>query len=474
MSRLERKTVSALSWAVALAVAAALAVGLAACSGSSAGEGTGDGPSVVAQAQGASDAASGKDAAGKPGAQAAEQGKASSAGAAATDAGARDGEGSGADNGGSVGEGAAAGSASDNASSAAAATVPEIPEGSSFGITYFDVGQGDSALVQCDGAYLLIDGGPPEASSLLYSALTREGIDFLNYVVVTHPDTDHSGGVAGALEAATAGRAFCSVTQADQRSFNAMVERLNSQDVALEVPEVGDSFQLGSALVQVIGPVERTDDGDANNDSIMLKITYGTTVFVFAGDADSNEEKGAAAYLDGCDVLKVAHHGSAGSSCYAFLRAALPKNAVISCSADNSYGHPTDAALSSLRDCGAVVYRTDMQGDIVAESDGATVTVTPARNADADTLVAGPGGGLGAGASGASAAGSANGSESVSGQGSANADSSTAGNYIGNKNSKKFHLPTCSTLPAEHNRVYFDSRDEAINAGMVPCKRCNP
>lgn len=356
----------------------------------------------------------------------------------------------------------------------AGVTVPDIPEGSTFSITYFDVGQGDSALVQCDGAYLLIDGGPPEASSLLYSALTREGIDFLNYVVVTHPDTDHSGGVAGALEAATAGRAFCSVTQADQRSFNAMAERLNSQDVALEVPEVGDSFQLGSALVQVIGPVERTDDGDANNDSIMLKITYGTTVFVFAGDADSNEEKGAAAYLDGCDVLKVAHHGSAGSSCYAFLRAALPKNAVISCSADNSYGHPTDAALSRLRDCGTAVYRTDMQGDIVAESDGTTVTVTPARNADVDTLVAGPGGGLGAGASGASAAGSANGSESVSGQGSANADSSTAGNYIGNKNSKKFHLPTCSTLPAEHNRVYFDSRDEAINAGMVPCKRCNP
>ena len=479
MSRLERKAVSALSWAVALAVAAALAVGLAACSGSSVGEGAGDGPSVVAQAQGASDAASGKDAAGKPGAHAAEEGESSPAGAAATRAGTQDGDGDGTGKVGSAGVDAAAGSASDNASGAA--TVPEIPEGSSFSITYFDVGQGDCALVQCDGAYLLIDGGPPEASSLLYSALTREGIDFLNYVVVTHPDTDHSGGVAGALEAATAGRAFCSVTQADQRSFNAMVERLNSQDVALEAPEVGDSFQLGSALVQVIGPVERTDDGDANNDSIMLKITYGTTVFVFAGDADEGEEKGAASYLDGCDVLKVAHHGSAGSSCYAFLRAALPKNAVISCSADNSYGHPTDAALSRLRDCGAAVYRTDMQGDIVAESDGTTVTVTPARNADTDTLVAGPGGGLGAaagsnnaGASAGSAAGGASDSESASNQGTGGEGSSTAGSYIGNVNSKKFHRPSCSTLPAEHNRVYFDSRDEAINAGMVPCKRCNP
>lgn len=350
-----------------------------------------------------------------------------------------------------------------------AAAAPEVPDGSTFSVTYFDVGQGDAALVQCDGAYLLIDGGPPSASSLLYSALSREGISYLDYVVATHPDTDHTGGIAGALEVATAGRAFCSATQAEQRSFNAMADRLSSQGVSLEVPEVGDSWELGSALVQVIGPVTRTDDGDANNDSIMLKITYGQTVFVFAGDADSNEEKGAATFLDGCDVLKVAHHGSAGSSCYAFLRAALPKNAVISCSNDNSYGHPTDDALSRLRDCGTAVYRTDMQGDIVAESDGTAVTMSVARNAEVDTLVAGPGGGLGA--AGGSSGGS--GASAAVDEGSDDSNSA-AGSYIGNKNSKKFHLPSCSSLPAEHNRVYFYSRDEAVSAGMVPCKRCNP
>lgn len=352
---------------------------------------------------------------------------------------------------------------------------PSVPDGSTFKVTFLDVGQGDSALVECDGAYLLIDGGPPEASSVLYTVLTREGIDHLDYVVATHPDTDHTGGIAGALEVATVGRAFCSVISAEQRSFNAMADRLSAQNVALEVPEVGDSWALGSALVQVIGPVSRTDDGDANNDSIMLKVTYGSTVFVFAGDADEGEEKGAAAYLDGCDVLKVAHHGSAGSSCYAFLRAALPRNAVISCSADNSYGHPTDAALSRLRDCGAKVFRTDMQGDIVVESDGETVTMTPARNADADTLAAGPGGG--SGASGASAGGAGNGGSSAasaSGSGSDSASPSDEGSYIGNANSKKFHRPSCSTLPAEHNRVYFGSRDEAVAAGMAPCKRCNP
>ena len=133
---------------------------------------------------------------------------------------------------------------------------------------------------------------PSEGAPWMGMIEGREGIDHLDYVVATHPDTDHTGGIAGALEVATAGRAFCSVTSAEQRSFNAMADRLSAQNVALEVPEVGDSWALGSALVQIIGPVSRTDDGDANNDSIMLKITYGSTVFVFAGDADEGEEKG--------------------------------------------------------------------------------------------------------------------------------------------------------------------------------------
>ena len=453
--------------AVVSAVSVALAVALGACSGSAAGEKTGgSGSSVVAQARGASDSAA------KVGGADENDRVPADAPADGEGVGSEDGSGSGADKASTSAENGdehAFGSGGPSADQAPGATVPSAPEGSTFSVTYFDVGQGDSALVQCDGAYLLIDGGPPAASSLLYSALSREGISYLDYVVATHPDTDHTGGIAGALEVATAGRAFCSVTQAEQRSFNAMVDRLSSQGVSLEVPEVGDSWELGSALVQVIGPVTRTDDGDANNDSIMLKITYGQTVFVFTGDADSNEEKEAATFLDGCDVLKVAHHGSAGSSCYAFLRAALPANAVISCSSENSYGHPTDDALSRLRDCGAMVYRTDMQGDIVAESDGTTVTMSVARNADADTLVAGPGGGLsGAGGSSGDSTGIASGSSGSDDSGSA------SGSYIGNKNSKKFHLPSCSSLPAEHNRVYFDSRDEAVAAGMVPCKRCSP
>lgn len=244
-----------------------------------------------------------------------------------------------------------------------------------FEIVFLDVGQGDSAIVRCGESYMLVDGGPPDASSKLYSYCNKHGISHFDYVIATHPDTDHTGGISGALEVATAGSAFCSATEAEQRSFNALVTRLEGQGVTLEVPSVGKSWMLGDAEVVVVGPAQVTDDGDYNNDSIMLLITYGSTSYVFTGDADEVEEKGSLPYLQDCDVLKVAHHGSASSSCYEFLRTVLPEIAVICVGEDNEYGHPTDEALSRLDDCGAVVYRTDLHGDVRIVSDGQVVAV---------------------------------------------------------------------------------------------------
>lgn len=339
-------------------------------------------------------------------------------------------------------------------SKAAEVTEPEsafaepLPAGSSFSITFLDVGQGDAAMVQCDGRYMLVDGGDATASSLLYSYCRSNGIDRLDYLVATHPDTDHTGGISGALQVASVGRAFCSVEQATQKSFSSMVSYLGDQGVSLEVPTAGDTWQLGSASVQVVGPVYPGDE--SNDKSIMLRIDYGSTSFLLAGDATEDEERNVASagYDLDCDVLKVAHHGSAHSSTYAFLRAAMPTYAVISVGDGNSYGQPTDEALSRLRDCGAAVYRTDLQGDVVAASDGATVTMSVEKNPTADTLIA----------PGAAAA-----EQALSAEG-----------YIGNVNSKKFHLPTCRTLPKEKNRTYFATRQDAIDAGYLPCGNCQP
>ena len=137
------------------------------------------------------------------------------------------------------------------------------------------------------------------------------------------------------------------------------------------------------------------------------------------------------------DVLKVGHHGSATSSSAAFLSAADPDYGVISVGEGNSYGHPQAEVLDRLARMDILSFRTDELGHILAASDGKTVTVTwenqaaqPEAPAAEDTL------------------------------------------YIGNKNSKKFHLPTCANLPAEQNRVEFSSYQEARDAGFTPCGNC--
>ena len=144
------------------------------------------------------------------------------------------------------------------------------------------------------------------------------------------------------------------------------------------------------------------------------------------------------------DVLQVGHHGSSTSTSYIFLNAVLPEMGIISCGVNNKYGHPHEETLSILRDAGVDVYRTDLQGTITIGSDGQNFTVGTERFVPDSQL---------------------NPTDPSS--------SSTAQQaYIGNVNSKKFHLPTCANLPAEKNQIPFSSYDEAIAAGYTPCASC--
>lgn len=267
---------------------------------------------------------------------------------------------------------------------------------SSFAVHFIDVGQADASLIVCDGHAMLIDGGNAGDSDVIYTYLKKQGIAELDVVVCTHAHEDHVGGLSGALNAATVKKAYCPVTEYSSRAFENFVSYLKKQGVSITVPTVGERFSLGSAECQIIGPVRTGSDTDTNNTSIVLRVRYGDTVFLFTGDAETDEEHDIleAGYDVSCDVLKVGHHGSDTSTSYPFLRAAMPEYAVISVGTDNAYGHPTEATISKLRDADVRVYRTDMQGDIICHSDGKTVTVLPARNADVNTLLpAGEGGG---------------------------------------------------------------------------------
>ena len=329
------------------------------------------------------------------------------------------------------------------AASTAAPTGTPLPTNSSLEVHYIDVGQADSALVLCDSEAMLIDGGNAEDSDLIAAYLKKENISALDYIVCTHAHEDHCGGLSGALSVVNVENVLAPQTEADTDVYQNFKDKTAAQGLTIQHPSAGDSFMLGSTNVQIVGPITENTD-ELNNTSIVMKLTYGNTSFLFTGDAERGEEQAIlnAGYDISADVLKIGHHGSDSSTSYVWLREIMSKHAVISVGKDNSYGHPTEEVLSRLRDADVHVYRTDLQGDIIAVSDGTNITITTEKNETVQT------------------------NETA-------AEPAESG-YIGNKNTKKFHRPDCRILPAEKNQVPLSSREEAIDMGYDPCGNCSP
>lgn len=379
-----------------------------------------------------------------------------------------------------------------------------------FEVHYIDVGQGDSALVLCDGDAMLIDGGTSSNSSLIYSYLKKMDVHKLDYMVASHPHDDHVGGLAGALNFAEVEKVLCSTAEYDSEPFEDFVKYVEKQEVSIEVPEVGDSFNVGSSIVDILGV---NSSNDENNASIVLKVTYGDTSFLFTGDAAGEAEQ--VLLNSGCDlsstVLKIGHHGSSVGTTDSFLKEVAPEYAIISVGEDNAYEHPSKEVLIKLKDAEIVTYRTDLQGDIVCKSDGTSVTVTVEKNVDVDTLeipveqtptpeptptptpeptatpeptptstvepTATPettpennddsSGGNGGGA----------GNPNI-GQLEENEIDAPAGTtYVLNTNTKKFHYESCKSAKKikDKNRAYHTgTREECINMGYDPCGNCHP
>lgn len=347
---------------------------------------------------------------------------------------------------------------------------PQVPENSIFEIHYIDVGQADAALVLCDSKSMLIDGGNVADSSLIYSYLKKHSVSHLDYMIATHAHEDHVGGLAGALNFATVDTVYCPVKSYDSESFRDFLKYLNKQETEITVPKAGDSFKLGSAAIQVLGV---NSASDTNNSSIVLRIVYGDTSFLFTGDAERDAEQVIlnSGYNLESTVLKVGHHGSDSSSGYHFLREIAPKYAIISVGTGNSYGHPNEDTLSRLRDADVKVFRTDLQGTIICASDGKEVSFTVSKNADADTL-----------APQKTTKTEKPTTETTTPVITPPTNDETEENrvecdYIGNKNTQKFHYTYCSSVKKmkESNKYYYTgTRDEMISKGYTPCANCNP
>ena len=340
-----------------------------------------------------------------------------------------------------------------------------LPKDSTFNVHFIDVGQADAALVECDGHYMLIDGGNKEDSNLIYSVLKKASVPKLDIVVGTHAHEDHIGGLPGAFNYTTADLTLCPVTNYDSNAFDDFKKYAEQKGKGIVIPSVGDTYSLGSASVSILGV---NGGSDTNDTSVVLRIDYGKTSFLFTGDAEREAEQ--AILNSGADlsatVLKVGHHGSDTSTTYPFLREVMPQYAVISVGTGNSYRHPTEDALSRLRDANVKVYRTDLQGDIKCTSDGETVSFSAAKNATADTL----------------APVSKTESPTPTPAPTPAPESEPAPvpdgpYYVLNTNSKKFHEPGCGSASkiSSSNKAFFTgTAEELVAKGYEPCGNCKP
>ena len=237
-------------------------------------------------------------------------------------------------------------------------------------IHFLDVGQGDATLIKCGDAAMLIDAGENDKGTAVWNYLKKQEITKLDYVIGTHPDSDHIGGMDVVIYKFDCDNIFMSPYEKDTRSYDDVIQAAKSKNNKITCPKPGETYKLGEAIFTIVAPNASYDD--ANNASIGIYLEFGETSYLFTGDAEYKAEEDilASGYKIDSDVYKAGHHGSRTSSTDEFLDKVTPKYVVVSCGEDNSYGHPHAAILNYCRINKIPLYRTDEQGTIVLKSDG--------------------------------------------------------------------------------------------------------
>ncbi|MCI5503309.1 MAG: ComEC/Rec2 family competence protein [Anaerobutyricum sp.] len=317
-------------------------------------------------------------------------------------------------------------------------------------VHFIDVGQGDATLIKEGSHAMLIDAGENNQGTAVAEYLESQNVQELDYVIGTHPDSDHIGGLDVVIAEYPCDKVIMPGIASDTKTYGDVLLALEDKGLTMTEPVVGDTYALGKASFTVIAP-NRDYGDDTNNWSAGIILTYGKNRFLFTGDAEETAEKDIVSNgIDiSADVYKAAHHGSKTGSSDALLDAVQPVYSVISCGEDNEYGHPNAQTLNSFRSRGIKVFRTDEQGTIVAVSDGTQIVWNMSPD---DSWKSGE----------------AKGSSQKN---------NTKVRYVLNTNTKKYHRPSCAhvdEIKKENREDTTATKNQLEKQGYQPCGTCKP